>query len=102
MSQPFVLNLVPRRRGNPNWEKPMEPAPNIPTAFEEQVKLLGLSEQACVTSAALKYWCERNKDRCYIPESLLNRWGLVVDPCFADFRPQAKLRLGSVTHKGSL
>jgi len=31
----------------------------------------------------LKQWCERNKDRCYIPEWLLKRWGMFVDPDFS-------------------
>ncbi|HXM19951.1 MAG TPA: hypothetical protein VN948_01635 [Terriglobales bacterium] len=69
-----------RRRGNPNWGKPMEPAPAVPTAFEEQVQRLGLTEHTCVTSEELRQWCQRNKDRCYIPESLLKWWGISVDP----------------------
>ena len=52
----------------------------LPTAFEEQVQKLGLNAQTCETSEALKQWCERNKDRCYIPEWLLKRWGMSVDP----------------------
>jgi len=61
--------------GNPNWGKPMEAAPDVPTEFEEQVQRLGLNQETCATSEKLKQWCERNKDRCYIPESLLKRWG---------------------------
>jgi len=60
--------------------KPMEATPDVPTAFEAQVQRLGLNEQTCATSEKLKQWCERNKDRCYIPESLLKRWGIQVDP----------------------
>jgi hypothetical protein len=71
---------MPRRRGNPNWGKPRDPVPAVPTAFEEQVEKLGLDEQSCATSEKLKQWCERNKDRCYIPESLLKLWGIPVDP----------------------
>src|ERR1700687_5429841 len=29
----------------PNWGQPMEPSPAVPTAFEEQVRKLGLNEQ---------------------------------------------------------
>jgi hypothetical protein len=58
----------------------MEAAPNVPTAFEEQVEKLGLNEQTCVASEELRRWCERNKDRCYIPEWLLKQWGIPVDP----------------------
>jgi hypothetical protein len=75
-----VANILPtRRRGNRNWGKPMEAAPALPTAFEEQVKKLGLSEQTYETSDALRRWCERNKDRSYIPEWLLKRWRISVD-----------------------
>ena len=52
----------------------------LPTAFEEQVQKLGLNAHTCETSEELKQWCERNKDRCYIPEWLLKRWGMSVDP----------------------
>jgi len=52
----------------------------MPTAFERQVRKLGLNERSCVASQELREWCERNKDQCYIPEWLLKRWGMVVDP----------------------
>ena len=80
VAKPFVLPARVRRRGNPNWGKPMEAAPNVLTAFEEQVQELGLNEQTCATSEKLKQWCERNKDRCYIPEWLLMQWRISVDP----------------------
>jgi hypothetical protein len=54
--------------------------PRLPTAFEEQVRKLGLTEQTCVASEELRHWCERNKDRCYIPEWLLKQWEISVDP----------------------
>jgi hypothetical protein len=80
MPKPFILPTRGRKRGNPNWGKPMQAAPDIPTAFEEQVQKLKLNEQTCATSETLKQWCERNKDRCYIPEWLLKEWGMLVDP----------------------
>ena len=58
----------------------MEAAPDVPTAFEEQVQKLGLNEQTCATSEKLRQWCQSNKDRCYIPEWLLKRWRITVDP----------------------
>ena len=58
----------------------MGATPDVPTAFEEEVQRLGLNEQTCATSEKLKQRRERNKDRCYIPESLLERWGIPVDP----------------------
>jgi hypothetical protein len=51
----------------------------MPTAFEREVRRLGLNEQTCVASRELRQWCERNKDVCYIPEWLLKRWGMSVD-----------------------
>jgi len=48
-----------------------------------EVQKLGLTEQSCAASEKLKQWCERNKDRCCIPESLLKRWGILVDPNLA-------------------
>jgi hypothetical protein len=80
MAKPFILPTKARKRGNPNWGKPMEPTPAVPTAFEEQLRKLGLNDQNCVTSEKLRQWCQSNKDRCYIPESLLKRWGIPVDP----------------------
>ena len=70
-----VANILPtRRRGNPNWGKLVQHAPYVATAFEEQIKKLGLSEQTCEASEKLRHWCERNKDRSYIPEWLLKKW----------------------------
>jgi hypothetical protein len=58
----------------------MEASPNVPTAFETQVRKLGLNEQNCATSEELRQWCKSNKDRCYIPDWLLKRWEISVDP----------------------
>jgi hypothetical protein len=80
VTKPLAISPAVRKRGNPNWGKPMEAAPNVPTAFEEQIRKLGLNEQNCATSEELRHWCKCNKDRCYIPEWLLKRWQLSVDP----------------------
>jgi hypothetical protein len=72
-----------RKRGNPNWGKPMQAAPMIPTAFDDQIEKLGLTYQTCARSERLKEWCLRNKDRCYVPEWLLTEWGIPVDPNFS-------------------
>jgi hypothetical protein len=72
--------LMSRRRGNPNWTKGQLPQiPQLPTAFEVEVRKLGLNEQTCATSKQLERWCERNRNRCYVPERLLKQWGLSVD-----------------------
>jgi hypothetical protein len=57
----------------------MPSLPKLPTAFEEEVHRLGLNYQTCVTSSELRRWCERNKDRCYIPEQLLAARGISAD-----------------------
>ncbi len=71
-----------RNSRNSNWAsgRPPENRPAGPTGFEEQVQKLGLNEQTCEASRELKQWCERNKERCYIPEWLLKRWEMFVDP----------------------
>jgi hypothetical protein len=79
MATPSALPTAPRKRGNSRWGQQVELAPAVPTEFEEQVKKLGLNEQTCVASEKLRQWCERNKDRCYIPELLLARWRIAVD-----------------------
>jgi hypothetical protein len=63
--------------------------PAMPTAFEQQLRALGLDERTCLTSEALRLWCKRNKDWCYIPEWLLARWGMSVD---GDFSTERKAR----------
>ena len=58
----------------------------LPTAFERQVRKLDLNQRTCANSRALRRWCERNKDRCYIPEWLLAKWGINVEPILAPDR----------------
>jgi len=57
------------------------------TAFERQARKLGLNERTCVASKVLRLWCEENKDRYYIPEWLLARWGMTVTPSLAPEQP---------------
>ena len=54
--------------------------PTMPTAFEQQIRKHGLDPRTCVTSKELRQWCERNRNRRYVPEWLLERWGISVDP----------------------
>jgi hypothetical protein len=56
----------------------------MPTAFEWQLRRLGLNEQSCVHSKKLRTWCESNKDRVYIPGWLLKHWGMSVDLIFSE------------------
>ena len=69
----------PRKRGNPNWGRPMLPAAVLCTEFEMQVRHLQLAPEAYVFSAQLRGWCERNRNRIYIPEWLLDEWEIRVN-----------------------
>ena len=86
MTKPLAIPPAPRKRGNPNWGRgrSIQACPAVATAFEEQVQKLGLNEHTCGASEKLKQWCERNKDRCYIPEWLLKQWGIPVNPNLSD------------------
>ena len=52
---------------------------NLPTEFEMCVKRLGLSKQDYVSSAKLQSWCKDNRNHFYIPEWLLEEWGMQVE-----------------------
>jgi hypothetical protein len=71
-----------RRHGNPNWARPRPPVPALATEFELRVKHLQLTPEMYASSHSLRAWCERNRNRIYIPEWLLEEWGLTVDPYF--------------------
>jgi len=72
--------LPTRKRGNPNRGQPIRPAPVLPTEFELWAKRLQLTARMYTSSAELRTWCERNKNRCYVPEWLLEEWHITVDP----------------------
>ncbi|MGA2648615.1 MAG: hypothetical protein ABSF15_28360 [Candidatus Sulfotelmatobacter sp.] len=44
---------------------------------------LQLTPEMYAASPELRIWCERNKNRVYIPEWLLEKWGLTVDAIFS-------------------
>jgi hypothetical protein len=62
----------PRKRGNPNWGRPMPPARALATAFEMRVSDLRLTVESYVLSIELRSWCEENRNRRYVPEWLLD------------------------------
>ena len=75
-----------RRRGNPNWSKgaaALSPPRCLATKFENEMRRLGLTKETCAASHELRRWCERNKDCVYIPEWLLEIWGMSVDLHFS-------------------
>jgi hypothetical protein len=68
-----------RSKGNPNWGKSCGDIPNTPTSFEEMVRRLKLSEKEYLNSIQLKKWAQRNKDSKYVPQDLLEAWGIEVN-----------------------
>jgi hypothetical protein len=72
-----------RKRGNPNWGRPIPPARALATEFELRVRHLKLTPEMYTSSRELHAWCEQNRNRVYVPEWLLKAWCLTVDPTFS-------------------
>jgi hypothetical protein len=49
------------------------------TEFEGVALRLGLTKETYSSSIQLRTWCERNGNRCYVPEWLLKEWGILPD-----------------------
>jgi hypothetical protein len=79
MAIPVALPALTRKRGNPNWGCPIPPAPALATEFELQVTQLQLTAEMYTSSRELHIWCERNRNRVFIPEWLLQEWDITVD-----------------------
>jgi hypothetical protein len=58
----------------------MQPAAVLATEFELQVRHLHLTPDTYVFSSEWHRWCEKNRNRVYIPEWLLKAWHITVDP----------------------
>jgi hypothetical protein len=56
------------KHGNPNWGKPFLHIPMLVTEFETEVERLGLKTPQYVGSLELRRWCDRNRNRVYVPE----------------------------------
>jgi hypothetical protein len=78
MADPGCLP-VNRKRGNPNWGRPIPPSPVLPSEFDLRVKQLELTADMYTSSAALRAWCEQNKNRVFIPEWLLKELCIAVE-----------------------
>lgn len=83
MTRPSSAPDAKRRRANPDWGRPPQPLRWLPTEFEIEVKRLGLRKGEYVTSLELKLWCGRNRNRCFIPEWLLEAWNMEVEATFS-------------------
>ena len=80
MARRATIPAAVRKRGNPHWGRPMQPAAVLATEFELQTRRLHLTPENYVFSAELCRWCEKNRNRFYIPEWLLKKWHITVDP----------------------
>jgi hypothetical protein len=69
---------MPKAVRNRTWSQFSQPGPVLPTAFEEQVRELGLTEETCSQSEPLQRWCESHKDR-HFTEWLLKQWEMKAD-----------------------
>ena len=83
MAIPAALPALTRKRGNPNWGRPIPPAPVLVTEFETRVAQLQLTVEMYTSSRELRIWCERNRNRVYIPEWLLKDLDIAVDAFFS-------------------
>ncbi len=68
-----------KRRGNPNWGKPLMNVPPPILEFERVVSEFKLKPDQYVRSNLLREWASRNKNSKYIPESLLEAWGFEIE-----------------------
>ena len=84
MAIPVALSAATRKRGNPNWGRPILFIPALPTEFELRARQLQLTAGTYTSSLELRAWCEQNRNRCYVPEWLLEEWGITVDPNFCN------------------
>ena len=66
---------------NRNWGsgRPPKAVPAIASEFEVQARQLGLTPQTYAASYLLRKWCKHNRNRCYIPEWLLDIWGISIE-----------------------
>jgi hypothetical protein len=51
---------------------------------ELQARQLHLTPEKYASSRELRLWCEQNRNRVYIPEWLLQEWGIAVDALPSD------------------
>ena len=59
VNRAFTFGIAPKLR------------PAAASAFETEVRRLGLTLEAYATSSKLRLWCEKNRNHYYIPEWLL-------------------------------
>jgi hypothetical protein len=67
-----------RNKGNQYWGKPSIDIPTTPTSFEQMVRRLKLSEKEYRSSIPLREWAQKYKDSKYVPQDLLEAWGIAA------------------------
>ena len=68
-----------RNQRDSNWGKPYGDTPVTTTSFEEMVGRLKLSEKEYQSSIPLRQWAQKHKDSKYVPQDLLEAWGIEVE-----------------------
>ena len=68
-----------RNQRNSNWGQPYGDTPITTTSFEEMVRRLKLSEKEYQSSIPLRQWAQKHKDSKYVPQDLLEAWGIEVN-----------------------
>lgn len=70
-----------RKSGNPNWGKVFTGRFGVDkTAFEIRAEQLGLDPDDYAGSPELQRWARANRKKRYVPERLLEAWGMEVEP----------------------
>jgi hypothetical protein len=83
MAMPVAVPAAIRKRGNPNWGRPIPRVRALATEFELRASQLQLTARMYASSAELRTWCEQNRNRLYVPEWVLEEWGITVDLNFS-------------------
>ena len=65
-----------RSERSSNFGKAAGDIPNTPSSFEQMARQLKLSEKEYRGSTALKQWAQKHKDSKYVPQDLLEAWGI--------------------------
>jgi hypothetical protein len=68
-----------RKKEKRNWGKPWGDVPNTPTSFDDMVQSLKLTEKDYQNSIPLREWAQKHKDSKYVPQRLLEAWGIEVN-----------------------
>ena len=71
--------MIPKKRGNPNWGKPMMNTLPPVLEFERVAREFKLSPDQYQHSTRLREWASVHRKSKYIPEVLLKAWGFEIE-----------------------